>query len=166
MTVITQELILADLAGTPSLRLQTGREFQGEGFFRAEDLCWTADLNDLQRLSRALFVVNDRFRYQRPNTRVKPGFKHWRVGTEEANFVMGCGIEALPDGDFPYFEFGRRIYLSFEDLVRLYKTTDELIRAVNAEKRHNAEIRAPGPQRRFPSLVEQKLAEIGRKYGG
>jgi len=33
--VITQELILADLAGTPSLRLQTGG-IQGEGFFRAK----------------------------------------------------------------------------------------------------------------------------------
>jgi hypothetical protein len=74
---------------------------------------------------------------------------------------MGVGIEACRDGDFPFFEFGRRIYLSFDDLAELYKTVDELVRAIQAEQRH-VERREPGrPQ---PSFVDQWSAGIDRKY--
>jgi hypothetical protein len=163
MTKISHTLTLVDLAGSPPLELMIGREFQGEGFFSSGDLCWVADLNDLIYLRRLLFTVLQRYRYQRPNTRVKPGYKSWAVGTEEKNFIMGVGIIACEDGDYPVFDFNRRVYLSLDQVQELCRTVDELIKVINAEKRHNAEIRGPG--RQWPNFVDQWSAGIDRKYG-
>jgi len=163
MTRISHTIVLTDLAGSPPLELLVGREFQGEGFFDGQEGCWIADLNGLQYLKRLLFSVMQRYRYQRPNTRLKPGYKSWSVGTEQQNFVMGVGIVACEDGDYPVFDFGRRLYLSLEQVHELYKTVDELIRALNAEKQH-VERREPG--RRWPSFVDQWSAGIDKKYGG
>jgi hypothetical protein len=163
MTRISHTIVLSDLAGSPPLELEVGREFQGEAFLSSGDLCWIADLNDLTYLRRLLFSVMQRYRYQRPNTRVKPGYKSWSVGTEERNFVMGVGIVACEDGDYPILDFNRRLYLSLEQVQDLFKTVDELMKALNAEKQH---VERREPNRPRPSFVDQWGAGIDRKYGG
>lgn len=136
MTRISHPMTIVDLAGSPPLTFQVGREYVGEGFFDSQEGCWIADLNGLQYLKRLLFSVMQQFRYQRPNTRVKPGYVSWSVGTEESFFTMGVGIVAAAEGDFPVFDFSRRFYLSLDQVHELWKTVDELIKAIQAEKRH------------------------------
>jgi hypothetical protein len=162
MTRISHPMTIVDLAGTPPLQLQVGREFQGEGFFDSNENCWTANLNDLAYLRKLLFSVLRRFQFQRPNTRVKPGYVSWSVGTEERNFTMGVGIVAAENGDYAVFDFGRRFYISLEQVQDLHKTVTEL-KAIQAEKRHFKERCEPGrPQRSF---VEQWGDSTDRRYG-
>jgi hypothetical protein len=162
MTRISHPMTIVDLAGSPSLEIQIGREYVGQAFMDSAEGCWVASLDDLHDLRRLLFSVLRRFQFRRPNERVKPGYKYWSVGTDEQFFNIGVGVVACEDGDYAVFEFNRRFYISLDQVQELFKTVNELIKAINAEQRH-VERREPGPR---PSFIDQWSAGIDKKYGG
>jgi len=90
------------------------------------------------------------------------GLQILSVGTDEQFFNIGVGVVACEDGDYAVFEFNRRFYISLDQVQELFKTVNELIKAINAEQRH-VERREPGPR---PSFIDQWSAGIDKKYGG
>jgi hypothetical protein len=113
---------LVDIIGRERpLHLAIGRESESVFYIETPEFCWVMDNAILSRLNAALYMIICRMTYRRPNTRVKPGCKSFRLGTGDGQvYEISCGIEATEEADLPFFAMGRRIYLSVDQVRMIF----------------------------------------------